>query len=50
MSKASRSAPRTINVVRRLSAPTTLAYELGAVAFATAAAPVILLGLRAMGR
>ncbi len=37
---------RTINVVRRLSAPTTLAYELGAIAFATLALPLIFLGFR----
>ena len=43
-------APRQINVVQRLAAPTTLAYELAAIAFATAAMPLILLGLKVMTR
>ena len=46
--KQIKSAPQQINVVKRLGAPTTLAYELGAIAFATVAMPLILLGFKVM--
>lgn len=47
MKKTVTPAPtRTIDVARRLSAPTTLAYELGAIAFATVALPLIFLGFK----
>ena len=39
---------KTINVVDRLSAPTTLMYELGCVAYATVAGALILLALTAL--
>jgi hypothetical protein len=42
--------PQSIDVVKRLTAPTTLAYELGAIAFATVATPLIFLGLKVMAR
>ena len=48
--KKTNAAPSSINVVKRLSAPTTLAYELGAIAFATAATPLIFLGFKVMTR
>jgi hypothetical protein len=46
--KTPAAQPRTINVVKRLSAPTTLAYELGAIAFGTVALPLIMLGFKVM--
>ena len=39
---------KTINVVDRLSAPTTLMYELGCVAYATVAGALILLAMSAL--
>ena len=48
--KKTNAAPRSINVVKRLAAPTTLAYELGAIAFATVATPLIFLGIKVMTR
>lgn len=48
--KTSAATPQTINVVKRLSAPTTLGYELGAIAFATLALPLIFVGLKVMMR
>ena len=48
--KKADAAPQTVDVVKRLSAPTTLAYELGAIAFTTVDAPLILIGLKAMAR
>ncbi len=39
---------KTINVVDRLSAPTTLIYELGCIAYATVAGGLILLALTAL--
>ena len=48
--KKTNAAPQGINVVKRLAAPTTLAYELGAIAFATVATPLILLGFKMMTR
>jgi hypothetical protein len=46
--KKSTTPVKTINVVDRLSAPTTLMYELGCVAYATVAGGLILLALTAM--
>ncbi len=46
--KKSTTPVKTINVVDRLSAPTTLMYELGCVAYATVAGALILLALTAM--
>ncbi len=39
---------KTINVVDRLSAPTTLMYELGCIAYATVAGGLILLAITAL--
>ncbi len=39
---------KTINVVDRLSAPTTLMYELGCIAYATVAGALILLAITAL--
>jgi hypothetical protein len=46
--KKSSTPVKTINVVDRLSAPTTLMYELGCIAYATVAGALILLALTAM--
>ena len=46
--KKSTTPVKTINVVDRLSAPTTLMYELGCIAYATVACALILLALTAM--
>ena len=43
--KKSTTPAKTINVVDRLSAPTTLMYELGCIAYATAAGALILLAI-----
>ena len=43
--KTSTTPAKTINVVDRLSAPTTLMYELGCIAYATVAGGLILLAL-----
>jgi hypothetical protein len=48
--KKTASASSTIDVAKRLSAPTTLGYELGAIAFATMALPLIFIGLKVMAR
>ena len=46
--KTSPPPVKTINVVDRLSAPTTLMYELGCIAYATMAGTLILLALTAL--
>ncbi len=46
--KKSTTPVKTINVVDRLSAPTTLVYELGCIAYATVAGGLILLALAAL--
>ena len=48
--KTAATSTTAINVVKRLSAPTTLAYELGAIAFATVALPLIFLGFKVVTR
>ena len=48
--KAQAGPSKTINVVDRLSAPTTLTYELGCIAYATVAGSLILLAVTALGR
>ncbi len=46
--KPQSSARKTINMVDRLAAPTTLLYELGCVAYATIAAALMLVTLAAL--
>ncbi len=46
--KTSTTPVKTINVVDRLSAPTTLMYELGCIAYATVAGGLILLAVTAL--
>ena len=46
--KKSTTPVKTINMVDRLSAPTTLMYELGCIAYATAAGALILLAASAL--
>ena len=46
--KPDKSPTKTINVVDRLSAPTTLAYELGCIAYATGAGVLMLLAWTAL--
>ena len=48
--KKSNTPVKTINVVDRLSAPTTLIYELGCIAYATVAAGLILMAITALKR
>ncbi len=43
--RAQTGPSKTINMVDRLSAPTTLIYELGCIAYATAAGALILLAI-----